>query len=84
MTSKMVYIFVFYLFVNEVSINRRFTASLAQKARSVVAMDFIDSFVEKNWEANRHLGNIRFIQADVTQFNQPDDRYGRIVQDLYN
>jgi len=50
----------------------RFTSHLAQKANSVVAVDFMENFVLKNEEENGHFGNIKFVQADVTQFDMDD------------
>jgi len=50
----------------------RFTSHLAQKANSVVALDFMENFVLKNEEENGHFGNIKFVQADVTQFDMED------------
>jgi len=50
----------------------RFTSHLAQKANSVVALDFMENFVLKNEEENGHFGNIKFVQADVTQFDMDD------------
>jgi len=50
----------------------RFTSHLAQKAKSVIALDFMENFVLKNEEENGHFGNIKFVQADVTQFDLDD------------
>jgi len=50
----------------------RFTSHLAQKANSVVAVDFMENFVLKNEEENGHFGNIKFVQADVTEFDMDD------------
>jgi len=50
----------------------RFTSHLAQKAKSVVALDFMENFVLKNEEENAHFGNIKFVQADVTEFDLDD------------
>ncbi|XP_019153702.1 PREDICTED: phosphomethylethanolamine N-methyltransferase-like [Ipomoea nil] len=44
----------------------RFTGELAQKAGQVIAMDFIESVIKKNETINGHLGNIKFMCADVT------------------
>lgn len=51
----------------------RFTSHLAQQANSVIALDFMENFVLKNEEENSHYGNIKFVQADVTQFDLEDD-----------
>lgn len=50
----------------------RFTSHLAQQANSVIALDFMENFVLKNEEENSHYGNIKFVQADVTQFDLDD------------
>lgn len=50
----------------------RFTSHLAQKANSVIALDFMENFVLKNEEENGHFGNIKFVTADVTQFDLED------------
>ena len=54
----------FFLFLLE---NRRFTVVLAQQAEHVVAVDFIERFIEKNRELNSHLNNIDFVHGDVTK-----------------
>ncbi|KAH9503430.1 Phosphoethanolamine N-methyltransferase 3 [Bulinus truncatus] len=51
----------------------RFTAELAKKAERVVAVDFMEDFVEKNRKANRHMGNIEFVVADVTKMERPPE-----------
>jgi len=50
----------------------RFTSHLAQKANSVIAVDFMENFVLKNEEENSHFGNIKFVTADVTEFDLDD------------
>jgi len=50
----------------------RFTSHLAEKANSVIALDFMENFILKNEEENSHFGNIKFVQADVTQFDLDD------------
>ena len=40
---------------------------LAQQAEHVVAVDFIERFIEKNRELNSHLNNIDFVHGDVTK-----------------
>jgi len=54
---------------------RRFTGHLAKKAASVMAVDFMQSFVEKNRQLNSHHVNIKFIQADVLKLGLPEKRY---------
>jgi hypothetical protein len=53
---------------------RRFTREIAQTAEHVVAVDFMKDFIEKNEEDNKHLGNIEFLCADVTQLTRPKER----------
>uniref|UniRef100_A0AAY5EBT5 phosphoethanolamine N-methyltransferase n=1 Tax=Electrophorus electricus TaxID=8005 RepID=A0AAY5EBT5_ELEEL len=45
----------------------RYTSHLIGKVNHVTAVDFMENFVEKNRKDNSHLGNAKFIQADVTQ-----------------
>jgi len=54
---------------------RRFTCRLAERCKSVTAVDFIEKFVHKNRELNGHLGNCRFLQADVAKLQQPINRW---------
>ncbi|XP_078689244.1 uncharacterized protein LOC144920768 isoform X1 [Branchiostoma floridae x Branchiostoma belcheri] len=49
----------------------RYTAPLAQKAKHVTAVDFMESFIRKNEEVNGHHQNVRFMQADVTKLDMP-------------
>lgn len=49
----------------------RYTGHLAAKARSVMAIDFMEAFIEKNREVNNHYGNVVFKQADVTKLELP-------------
>ncbi|KAH9488113.1 Phosphoethanolamine N-methyltransferase 3 [Bulinus truncatus] len=51
----------------------RFTAELAKKAEKVIAVDFMEDFVEKNRKANQHMGNIEFVVADVTKMERPSE-----------
>ncbi|AAF79704.1 T1N15.22 [Arabidopsis thaliana] len=44
----------------------RFTGELAQKAGEVIALDFIESAIQKNESVNGHYKNIKFMCADVT------------------
>ncbi|KAK7505822.1 hypothetical protein BaRGS_00003093 [Batillaria attramentaria] len=48
----------------------RFTSELAPKAESVVAVDFMQDFIDKNEKTNKHFGNIEFVCADVTQLTR--------------
>ncbi|KAM3612427.1 uncharacterized protein V6R79_008077 [Siganus canaliculatus] len=49
----------------------RFTSHLLTKAQHVTAVDFMESFVEKNRQNNGHHSNVTFIQADVTKMDVP-------------
>ncbi|XP_077989735.1 uncharacterized protein LOC144444192 [Glandiceps talaboti] len=53
----------------------RFTGILAEKAEHVTAVDFMESFVEKNKETNGHHKNIDFLQADVTQLQLKENSF---------
>lgn len=53
---------------------RRFTAEIAKKAEKVIAVDFMEDFVEKNRKANHHFGNIEFVVADVTKIERQSER----------
>ncbi|KAG8476200.1 hypothetical protein CXB51_033143 [Gossypium anomalum] len=44
----------------------RFTGELAQKADSVIALDFIEDVIKKNESINGHYKNIKFLCADAT------------------
>ncbi|XP_076449925.1 uncharacterized protein LOC143286185 isoform X2 [Babylonia areolata] len=48
----------------------RFTSEIAPKAKSVVAVDFMQDFIQKNEETNKHFGNIEFLCADVTHLTR--------------
>ena len=54
----------------------RFTTHLAAQAKSVIALDFMKKFVEKNEERNSHFGNVKFVHADATKFDMDDARLG--------
>ena len=54
---------------------RRFTGQLAAHAKSVVAVDFMEKFIEKNKTANFHCSNIKFMCADVTKLDLPKNKY---------
>ncbi|XP_076015723.1 phosphoethanolamine methyltransferase isoform X2 [Genypterus blacodes] len=51
----------------------RFTSELLCKAEHVTAVDFMESFVQKNREENGHHSNAAFIQADVTKLDVPNN-----------
>ncbi|XP_075693450.1 uncharacterized protein LOC142660644 isoform X2 [Rhinoderma darwinii] len=53
----------------------RYTGHLAKLASQVTAVDFMQTFVDKNREDNSHRENITFLQADVTLLDLPNDRY---------
>ena len=56
--------------------NRRFTGDIAKDARHVTAVDFMQSFTDKNKEVNgAKFNNIDFVCADVTKLEQPHGRY---------
>ena len=40
---------------------------LAQQAESVIAVDFIERFIEKNRQLNSDLFNIEYLTADATK-----------------
>ncbi|XP_054890676.1 phosphoethanolamine methyltransferase isoform X1 [Poeciliopsis prolifica] len=49
----------------------RFTSHLLTKAAHVTAVDFMQSFVDKNRQSNGHHSNVSFVQADVTKLDIP-------------
>uniref|UniRef100_A0A8C7Z0A2 phosphoethanolamine N-methyltransferase n=1 Tax=Oryzias sinensis TaxID=183150 RepID=A0A8C7Z0A2_9TELE len=49
----------------------RYTSHLLTKAAHVTAVDFMESFVQKNRENNGHHSNVTIIQADVTKLDVP-------------
>uniref|UniRef100_A0A674CB94 phosphoethanolamine N-methyltransferase n=1 Tax=Salmo trutta TaxID=8032 RepID=A0A674CB94_SALTR len=53
----------------------RFTSHLLTQASHVTAVDFMESFVEKNRQDNSHHGNASFLQADVTKLDFPKNSY---------
>ena len=60
----------FFLFLD-----RRFTGDIAQEARHVTAVDFMQSFTDKNKEVNgAKFNNIDFVCADVTKLELPKGR----------
>lgn len=56
----------------------RFTRVLAQDAKQVVAVDFIESFIEKNKELNKDLDNIEYTVADATKLSYAKDTFDMI------
>ncbi|XP_034740120.1 phosphoethanolamine methyltransferase isoform X2 [Etheostoma cragini] len=52
----------------------RYTSHLLTKAGHVTAVDFMESFVERNRQDNGHHSNVTFIQADVTKLDIPPNR----------
>lgn len=55
--------------------NRRFTGDIAKDAHHVTAVDFMQSFTDKNKEVNgAKFNNIDFVCADVTKLEQPHGR----------
>ncbi|XP_019944292.2 phosphoethanolamine methyltransferase isoform X1 [Paralichthys olivaceus] len=51
----------------------RYTTHLLSKAAHVTAVDFMESFVERNRQDNGHHNNATFIQADVTKLDIPQN-----------
>uniref|UniRef100_A0A8C5GVR6 phosphoethanolamine N-methyltransferase n=1 Tax=Gouania willdenowi TaxID=441366 RepID=A0A8C5GVR6_GOUWI len=51
----------------------RYTSHFLTMAEHVTAVDFMESFVEKNKENNGHHNNATFIQADVTKLEIPNN-----------
>ncbi|XP_024919003.1 phosphoethanolamine methyltransferase isoform X2 [Cynoglossus semilaevis] len=49
----------------------RYTSQLLTKAAHVTAVDFMESFIEKNREVNGHHKNVTFLHADVTKLEIP-------------
>ena len=63
--------------------HRRFTGDIAEEARHVTAVDFMQSFIDKNRKNNGpKFDNIDFVCADVTKLDLPEDRY--VNDDDYN
>ena len=58
----------------------RFTAFIAKQAKSVVAVDFMESFIKKNEEDNSKFKNATFLQRDVTKLEQEENRYLKLNQ----
>ena len=56
--------------------HRRFTGDIAEEAHHVTAVDFMQSFIDKNRKNNgAKFDNIDFVCADVTKLDLPKDRY---------
>ncbi|KAJ8014799.1 hypothetical protein DPEC_G00019500 [Dallia pectoralis] len=53
----------------------RFTSHLLAQASHVTAVDFMESFLEKNRQENGHHSNAAFIQADVTKLDFPKNSF---------
>ncbi|CAL8357115.1 unnamed protein product [Merluccius merluccius] len=53
----------------------RFTSHLLTSADHVMAVDFMESFIEKNRQENGHHSNAAFLQADVTKLEFPTNSY---------
>uniref|UniRef100_A0A7N8Y8K9 phosphoethanolamine N-methyltransferase n=1 Tax=Mastacembelus armatus TaxID=205130 RepID=A0A7N8Y8K9_9TELE len=51
----------------------RYTSHLLTRAAHVTAVDFMESFIERNRQVNGHHSNATFIQADVTKLDIPDN-----------
>ncbi len=50
---------------------RRFTGKLAETAKHVIALDFMEKFVEKNKASHGHLENVTVQQADALKYDPP-------------
>jgi len=53
----------------------RFTRRLAERARHVTAVDFLQSYIEKNRQTNASLGNVDFLCMDVTKLKLEANQY---------
>ncbi|ESO11039.1 hypothetical protein HELRODRAFT_71964 [Helobdella robusta] len=53
----------------------RFSGRIAAKAKSVVAVDFMENFIKCNESTNGHHGNIQFVQADVMLLKFPENSF---------
>uniref|UniRef100_A0A672Z467 phosphoethanolamine N-methyltransferase n=1 Tax=Sphaeramia orbicularis TaxID=375764 RepID=A0A672Z467_9TELE len=51
----------------------RYTKHLVTRAQHVIAVDFMENFVEKNRQDNGHHSNVTFLQADVTKLEIPEN-----------
>jgi hypothetical protein len=48
---------------------------LAQQAEKVIAVDFIEKFIEKNRELNKNSDNIDYVVGDVTKLSYNKHAY---------
>ncbi|XP_064641506.1 uncharacterized protein LOC135496243 [Lineus longissimus] len=53
----------------------RFTGDLAETAKSVLAVDFMENFIQLNKKSHGHKTNTSFLQADVNHLQLPEDSY---------
>jgi len=53
----------------------RFTEYLAKKAKSVVAVDFMEASIKVNESRNKKLGNCEFVCADVCKLEYKERRF---------
>lgn len=53
---------------------RRFTAKLSDTAKSLIAVDFMEKFVQKNKETNGSRKNVTIVCSDVMELEIPDNR----------
>ena len=49
----------------------RFTGILAERAQKVIAVDFVQDFIDKNEFTNKHRKNCEFVCADVLSYAFP-------------
>lgn len=61
----------------------RFTRVLATQAEHVVAVDFIEKFIDKNRELNGDMDNIEFMHGDATKVSFPKQSYEILFLDKY-
>ena len=50
----------------------RFTGELAENAKSVVALDFMQNLIDENEATHAHLGNVTFRCGDATELQLPE------------
>ncbi|KAK0138573.1 Phosphoethanolamine N-methyltransferase 3 [Merluccius polli] len=60
----------------------RFTSHLLTSTDHVMAVDFMESLIEKNRQENGHHSNAAFLQADVTKLEFPTNRYDLVNYDV--
>ena len=53
---------------------RRFTTAFAEKARKVVAVDFMENFIQKNKEATATYRNVEHRCTDVTKLKLDEQK----------